>query len=113
MLANGTMYRSGATPRTVWARRMFAAVAASNSAVIAASNCKLQIADDYSKEAATCATGCLSFDSALGPEGTPAQGSLRTNGSMVCDDHMCAVFPRGARKNRTPTEMKYRFAASV
>ena len=47
---------------------------------------------------------CLPFDCAL----RPAQGSLRTNGSMVRYNHLCAVFPRSARKNRTPTEIKYR-----
>jgi len=29
---------------------------------------------------------------------------------MVLDDHLCAVFPREARKNRTPTKTKYRSA---
>jgi hypothetical protein len=29
---------------------------------------------------------------------------------MVRYDYMCAVFPRGARKNRTPTEIKERSA---
>src|SRR5215213_9585941 len=53
----------------------------------------------------------LPFDCALGPEGTPAQGSLRTNGSMVRYDHRCAVFPRSARKNRTPTEIEYRLCS--
>jgi len=28
-------------------------------------------------------------------------------GSMERHDHLCAVFPRSARKNRTPTEIKY------
>jgi hypothetical protein len=31
-------------------------------------------------------------------------------GSMVLYDHLCSVFPRGARKNRTPTEIRYRSA---
>src|SRR5258706_13410519 len=31
-------------------------------------------------------------------------------GSMVLYDHLCPVFPRGARKNRTPTEIRHRFA---
>jgi hypothetical protein len=33
-------------------------------------------------------------------------------GSKVLYDQLCAVFPRGARKNRTPTEIKYRLAAA-
>jgi hypothetical protein len=31
-------------------------------------------------------------------------------GSMVLYDHLCSVFPRGARGNRTPTKRKYRSA---
>jgi len=31
-------------------------------------------------------------------------------GSIVRDAHLCAVFPRSARKNRTPTKRKYRSA---
>src|SRR5215213_5906848 len=40
----------------------------------------------------------LPFDFALGPEGTPAQGSLRTNGGMV-RSHMFVVFTLYKRKN--------------
>jgi uncharacterized Fe-S cluster-containing protein len=29
---------------------------------------------------------------------------------MVLYDHLCSVFPRGARKNRTPTEIRRRSA---
>jgi hypothetical protein len=29
---------------------------------------------------------------------------------MVRYDYLCAVFPRSARKNRTPTKIKYRSA---
>jgi hypothetical protein len=31
-------------------------------------------------------------------------------GSMVLYDYLCSVFPRYARKNRTPTEIRYRSA---
>jgi len=29
---------------------------------------------------------------------------------MVLYDHLCSVFPRGTRKNRTSTEIRYRSA---
>src|SRR6266508_1178927 len=31
-------------------------------------------------------------------------------GSMVLYEYLCSVFPRGARKNRTPTQIRFRSA---
>src|SRR5215212_300474 len=41
--------------------------------------------------------------------------ALRTNGSIVRDDHLCAVFPRGARKNRTTIKERtvYAFVSNL
>jgi hypothetical protein len=45
---------------------------------------------------------------ALRPFDKLRAGRLRTNGSMVLYDLLCTVFPRSARRNRTPTKIKRR-----
>jgi hypothetical protein len=56
-----------------------------------------------------CSSFCTILESAISI--SSELHSADTNAfEPAAADHMCAVFPRGARKNRTPTEMKYRSA---